>query len=137
MKKNKKRIYIVGLSLIIVASIVSILLVTRNVVGFDIAGVSQRDCVPYNVFVMKGDSDFSVDISWSTKAECVGFVLYGRDRGNLDMVAVDRVNRSKSKEHVVTLEQLLTTETYYFLIDSQEQAYGNEGIPLEFVLENL
>ncbi len=137
MKKNKKRIYIVGLSLIIVASIVSILLVTRNVVGFDIAGVSQRDCVPYNVFVMKGDNNFSVDISWSTKAECVGFVLYGRDRGNLDMVAVDRVNRSKSKEHVVTLEQLLTTETYYFLIDSQEQAYGNEGIPLEFVLENL
>jgi hypothetical protein len=112
-------------------------LVTRNADGFDIAGVSERDCVPYNVFIMKGEEDFSVDIKWSTKAECVGFVIYGRDRGNLDMVAIDRVNESQSKEHIVTLEQLLTTETYYFLINSQEQGYGNDGVPLEFVLEEL
>jgi hypothetical protein len=35
------------------------------------------------------------------------------------------------------LEQLLTTESYYFLINSQEQVYGNEGVPLEFILEEL
>jgi hypothetical protein len=137
MKRNKKRLYIIGVSLFVTVAIVSIFLVTRNAADFDIAGVSERDCVPYNVFVMKGDEDFSVDIEWSTKAECVGFVIYGRDRGNLDMVAVDRVNESQSKEHIVTLGQLLTTETYYFLIDSQEQVYGNEGVPLEFVLEEL
>jgi hypothetical protein len=137
MNKNKKRFYIVGISLIIVASIVSVLLVTRNVVGFDIAGVSERDCVPYNVFIMKGEDDFSVDIKWSTKAECVGFVLYGRDRSKLDMVAIDRLNSGKSREHLVTLEKLLTTERYYFLIDSQEKAYGNGGVPLEFVLAEL
>jgi hypothetical protein len=137
MNKNKKRFYIVGISLIIVASIVSVLLVTRNAVGFDIAGVSERDCVPYNVFIMKGEDDFSVDIKWSTKAECVGFVLYGRDRSKLDMVAIDRLNSGKSREHLVTLEKLLTTERYYFLIDSQEKAYGNGGVPLEFVLAEL
>jgi hypothetical protein len=137
MNKNKKRFYIAGISLIIVASIVSVLLVTRNVVGFDIAGVSERDCVPYNVFIMKGEDDFSVDIKWSTKAECVGFVLYGRDRSKLDMVAIDRLNSGKSREHLVTLEKLLTTERYYFLIDSQEKAYGNGGVPLEFVLAEL
>jgi hypothetical protein len=137
MKRNKKRLYIAGISLIVMIGIVSIFLVTRNAADFDIAGVSERDCVPYNVFVMKGEEDFSVDIEWSTKAECVGFVIYGRDRGNLDMVVVDRVNKSQSKEHIVTLEQLLTTESYYFLINSQEQVYGNEGVPLEFILEEL
>lgn len=137
MKWNKKRLYIVGISFVVVIGIVSVFLVTRNAVGFDIAGVSERDCVPYNVFVMKGEKDFSVDIAWSTKAECVGFVIYGSDRGNLDMVAVDRVNKSQSKEHIVTLDRLLTTETYYFLINSQEQVYGNNGVPLGFVLEEL
>lgn len=136
-KRKRKTFYIIGAISIVVISIVSVLLVTRNVVGFDVAGVSEGDCVPFNVFVMKGDNDFSAEIAWSTKAECIGFVLYGKDRGNLDMVAVDLVNKNKSKVHLVSLDQLLTSEVYYFLINSGEQAYGKNGIPLEFVLENL
>jgi hypothetical protein len=134
---NKNVFYIAGVFAILVVSFTTILLVTRNVVGFDIGGVSNRDCVPYNVFVQKGEKNYSTQITWSTKAECVGFVLYGRDRSNLDMVAVDLVNRSKSREHQVVLEQLLSKEIYYFLINSQEQAYGSNGVPLEFILDNL
>jgi len=137
MKKNRKILYVFVSILIIAVSLIAAVLVKRNVIGFDVKGISENNCVPYNVFIMKGESEFSADISWSTKAECVGFVLYGRDRGNLDMVAVDLVNESKSREHIVTLEQLLTTEVYYFLINSDEQTYGADGVPLEFVLENL
>ena len=134
---NRKRFYIlIGVSVFLIA-VSSALLITSNVIGFDILGTTSNDCVPYNVFVSRGEKNFSVDIVWSTKAECVGFVQYGRNRDNLDMVAVDVVNMRKSTEHSVTLEQLLTTEVYYFLINSQEQAYGNNGVPLEFVLENL
>jgi hypothetical protein len=136
-RERRKTFFIIGAISIVVVSVISVLLVTKSVVGFDIAGVSERDCVPYNVFILKGENDFSVDITWSTKAECVAFVLYGRDRSNLDMVAVDLVNKNKSRDHIVTLDQLLTTEVYYFLINSQEQAYGNNGVPLEFILENL
>ncbi len=136
-KRKRKTLYIVGAIFIVVVSVVSILLIRRNVVGFDVAGATERDCVPYNIFIMKGDNDYSVDITWSTRAECVGFVLYGKDRGNLDMVAVDLVNKSKSKVHTVSIDQLLTTEYYYFLINSGEEAYGKNGVPLEFVLENL
>ncbi len=136
-KGKRKTFYIIGAISIVVVSVVSILLVTRNVVGFDVAGVSERDCVPYNIFIMKGNNDFSANITWSTRVECVGFVLYGRDRGNLDMVAVDLVNKSKSKVHTVSIDQLLTTEVYYFLINSGEEAYGKNGVPLEFILENL
>lgn len=135
---NKKILYIFPMFILALAGIIfGILLLRREIVDLDIAGISKKDCVPYNVFIMKGENDFSVDITWSTKADCLGFIVYGRDRGSLNMIAVDRVNKSRSQEHIVTLEQLLTTETYYFLINSQEQAYGKDGVPLEFVLEDL
>jgi hypothetical protein len=135
---NRKKFCIIGGILsFILAAIGFLLIATRESAKVDVKGASQRECVPYNIFVMKGSNEYSVDIVWSTRAECVSFILYGRDRGNLDMVGVDLVNQSSSKEHTVTLDQLLTTETYYFLINSQEETYGNNGAPLEFVLENL
>lgn len=137
MNKRKKTFYIVSVAVFFTIAAFVAFWVTNNAVSFDIAGATERDCVPYNVFVMRGENDFSVNIEWSTRAECVGFVLYGRDRGNLDMVAVDLVNKTRSTEHIVTLDQLLTTEVYYFLINSQEQLYGNNGVPLQFVLEEL
>lgn len=134
---NRKVFYIAGGISIVLVSLASILLITRRVVGFDVVGISTRDCVPYNVFIEKGEKNYSVSIKWSTKAECIGFIQYGRDRYNLDMVAIDLDSKSKSKEHIVRIEQLLSKEVYYFLINSQEQAYGNNGVPLEFMLNNL
>jgi hypothetical protein len=134
---KRRRVFIlVGIAVLLI-SISSVLLITTNVIGFDILGTTSNDCVPYNVFVRRGPRNYSVEIVWATKAECVGFVQYGKSRDNLDMVGIDLINTRKSREHSVTIEQLLTTETYYFLINSQEQAYGNNGVPLEFVLENL
>lgn len=134
---NRNVFYIVGGISSVVISLAVILLVAKNVVGFDIGGASTRDCVPYNVFIQKSQKNHSADIIWNTKAECIGFVQYGRDRSNLDMVSIDLVNKSKSKVHSVSLDQLLGSEVYYFLINSQGQPYGNNGVPLEFVLENL
>ena len=134
---NRKIFYIGGAISVLVISIASILLITKNVVGFDVQGFSIRDCVPYNVFIRKGEEEHSANIVWSTKAECIGFVQYGRDSSNLDMVSVDLVNKSKSKDHIVTISQIMSTDIYYFLVNSQEQAYGSSGAPLEFVLGNL
>jgi hypothetical protein len=53
------------------------------------------------------------------------------------MVAVDLVNKSSSRDHNVTIDELLRKERYYFLVNSQDQAYGNNGSPLEFIIENL
>jgi len=103
----------------------------------EVKGIAEKDCVPYNIFVMPGENDYSVEISWKTRSECLGFVLYGQNRGNLDMVGVDLVNESSSKDHNVTIDGLLRKERYYFLVNSQDQAYGNNGSPLEFVIEDL
>ncbi len=113
------------------------LLFSKDTGELEVKGIAGKDCVPYNIFVMPGENDYSVEISWKTRSECLGFVLYGQDRGNLDMVGVDLVNESSSRDHNVTIEGLLRRERYYFLVNSQDQAYGNNGSPLEFVIENL
>jgi hypothetical protein len=137
MSNNKKKIYILSVVAFLLLAGGLFLLFSKDIEKLEVKGVAERDCVPYNIFVMPGDNDYSVEISWKTRSECLGFVLYGQDRGNLDMVGVDLVNASSSREHNVTIDGLLRKERYYFLVNSQDQAYGNNGSPLEFVIENL
>lgn len=137
MSNNKKKIYILSVFAFLLLGVGLFLLFSKDIEKLEVKGVAERDCVPYNIFVMPGDNDYSVEISWKTRSECLGFVLYGQDRGNLDMVGVDLVNASSSREHNVTIDGLLRRERYYFLVNSQDQAYGNNGSPLEFVIENL
>jgi hypothetical protein len=137
MSNNKKKIYILSVVAFLLLGVGLFLLFSKDIEKLEVKGIAERDCVPYNIFVMPGDNDYSVEISWKTRSECLGFVLYGQDRGNLDMVGVDLVNASSSREHNVTVDGLLRRERYYFLVNSQDQAYGNNGSPLEFVIENL
>jgi len=51
------------------------------------------------------------------------------------MIGVD--SNSKSKEHSVEIEKISSSEKYFFLINSDNQTYGNNGVPLEFSLKNL
>lgn len=134
---NKKKIYILSFVAFLLLASGLFLIFSKDVEELEVKGISEKDCIPYNIFVMPGDGDYSVEISWKTRSNCIGFILYGQDRGNLDMVGVDLVNESSSKEHNVTIEGLLRKERYYFLVNSQDQAYGNNGSPLEFVIENL
>ncbi len=137
MSKNKKKIYILAV-LAFVLLITGLFLLFRNdIEELEVKGVTGKDCIPFNIFVMPGETDYSVEISWKTRSECLGFILYGQDRGNLDMVAVDLVNKSSSRNHNVTIDRLLRKERYYFLVNSHDQAYGNNGSPLEFVIEDL
>jgi len=122
-------IFLVGLSLS--------LLFVKNTFGSNIFASLKRDCVPYNIFIDKGDAEYTVVIKWSTKKECVGFVQYGSVRDNLTSVGVDQTNKVRSKSHEVKLEKLLTTQRYYFLINSEEVAYGYNGKSLDFSLSEL
>lgn len=137
MLNKKKKIYILSVVAFLLLGTGLFLLFSKDDEELEVKGVAGKDCVPYNIFVMPSDMEYSVEISWKTRSECLGFVLYGRDRGNLDMVAVDLVNESSSKDHNVTIDALLRKERYYFLVNSQDQAYGNNGSPLEFVIEDL
>jgi hypothetical protein len=137
MSDKKKKVYILSVVALLFLGCGLFLLFSRDIDELEVKGIAEKDCVPYNIFVMPGENDYSVEISWKTRSECLGFVLYGQNRGNLDMVGVDLVNESSSKDHNVTIDGLLRKERYYFLVNSQDQAYGNNGSPLEFVIEDL
>lgn len=136
MRSSKLFIITAFLGLFIVG-ITSSLLFVRNTFGSDIFALAKKDCVPYNIFVEKGAQEYSTQITWSTKKECVGFVQYSSQRDNLNLVAIDQKNKVKSKTHEVVIEKLLTTQKYYFLINSDNVAYGYNGTALDFSLENL
>lgn len=134
---SKKTFILTGFVGILLVGISSCILFVNTTFGSDILALAEKSCVPYNVFVEKGSAEYSVKINWNTRKECVGFIQYGSDRNNLDLVGVDLENKAKSKIHSVTIEKLLTTQRYYFLINSDEKSYGYNGSALDFSLENL
>jgi len=109
--KNKWVITIVVL--IVFISVIS-LFVIKSSASQD--SVYVEGCTPYNIEIEKGKSPSSVIISWKSKEKCSAYVLYGKEVGGLDMVAVDLENEIKSNEHKVTIQNLVSTKKYYFVI---------------------
>ena len=135
---SKKVLIIVGcIAFILTMSSLFLLLKKDRVGSFDSLYEPQNECTPYNVFVEKGEDEFSVIIDWETTAECAGLVQYGIDRNDIDRVGFDVEGNLKSKKHRVVLDKLLTKSKYYFLIDSERKGYGNNGVPLEFVISEM
>lgn len=114
----------------------SVLLLTREADSFSLFNRSDS-CTPHNVFVQRGDTDYSVVITWYTHGKCIGYVNYGLDIDRLDRIGVDVSEKVSSNFHRVVLEKLLTKQSYYYLINSDGVKYGNSNIPLEFILESL
>lgn len=134
---NKRVFTVTAIVSFFIVIITTGIILTKGVKSFDLFGNLKRDCVPYNVFISKGDVEYSANISWLTKGECIGFIIYGNEREYLNMVGVDLENSVKSKEHKVILEKLVVSDNYYFLINSEEKSYGFNGSQIEFSLGNL
>lgn len=134
----KKKIFSLFIALtLVVVSISAFLFFKSNVKSYDTLFTKQQGCTPYNLFVQRGDDDFSVRITWLTKDKCMGFVQYGLDRGELNRIGLDTENVSKASSHRVVLDKLLAKERYFFIINSDNTGYGRDGSPLEFLLEDL
>jgi hypothetical protein len=126
-------------NLIIILSIVLVILGVSTVFVFKARGSDDRvlvtGCVPFNVSISRGE-EYQAIIEWSTEDECLGYVMYGDDRSNLDYIAIDR-NDISSMNHSVIIDRLLPSKNYFFLIYSGENSFGNKGIPLSFSLSSL
>lgn len=131
MKSNW--IIIVGAFLIL--PLVVYLFVFKSSASQDLTYV--EGCIPFNVEIKKGREKNSVDISWKSKEECSSYILYGKEMRGLEMVGVDLVNDTQSKEHTVTITSLVSTRKYYFAIVSNGVSYGKEGLPLQFSIDSL
>ena len=121
---------------LIIASCIGCLLIAVGIVGFLFEGSGSSSCDPFNVFLSK-TGDNSVKISWSTNDACLGYILYGESSYEIERVAVNTDNLEKAKEHSVEVGNLLTTNSYYFIVVSGEEPYGNDGKPIAFSLTDL
>ncbi len=95
------------------------------------------ECTPYNVKIERGKEENSVYISWLSKEKCSGYILYGSEMKDLNMVGVDLVNEVESKNHMVEVKSLVSSKLYYFSIISNGMSYGKEGLPLQFSIISL
>ena len=94
-------------------------------------------CTPYNVEIRKGVEENSVDILWKSKEKCSGYILYGKELKGLEMVGVDIENGIQSKDHIITLKQLINSKEYFFSIVSDGISFGKDGLPLRFAIDSL
>ena len=99
--------------------------------------ITIEGCTPYNVNIGKTDQENSVKISWKSKEDCSGYLLYGKEMRGLDMVGVDLKIEVQSKEHEIVLNSLVSSKMYYFTIISNGISYGKEGLPLQFSITSL
>ncbi len=133
---NRKIFIITGVFSVVVIVLSSILLLSKEVGSFNPFS-SNSSCTPYNVFVSKGEVEYSAQIEWYTKGKCIGFVRYGKDISKMENVSLDSLGGSRENFHKVVIEKLVSSERYYYLITSGDQSYGSNGAPLQFTLDNL
>jgi hypothetical protein len=127
-------------NLIIIVGSVLIFLGLLTVFVYKARGSNERNivsgCVPYNVTVIKGQKEYDAIVEWYTQEECLGYISYGYDRKRLNSIALDNENLS-SRYHSVLINKLSPSQTYFFLIHSGDNSYGNKGVPLSFSLSSL
>lgn len=87
-------------------------------------------CTPHSVNIDEvGQTSFHV--SWSTDAECSGYVMYGDYLDEVDNMALSEDSLLKVFNQNATVEGLDPSFTYYIYIVSGENVYGDdEGRPL-------
>lgn len=127
--------------LYIFTGVLAVVLVLATFFVFKVFGsenlLSVSGCTPYNVKIERGEDSKSVFISWLSKEKCSGYILYGSEMKDLNMVGVDLKNDIESKNHIVEIKSLVSSKLYYFSIISDGMSYGKEGLPLQFSINSL
>lgn len=126
--------------IIVIFGVLLILGVSLSVIVFKVSGSNDstyiEGCTPYNIDIERGESS-EVYISWKTKDKCSGYIVYGSEMKDLDMVAVDLENEIASKDHRIVIKGLVSSKEYYFSIVSEDIEYGKSGLPLRFSIDSL
>jgi len=88
-------------------------------------GADESDA-PQNVRITNINSS-AFSVSWTTRKETSGFVIYGESERDLKKIENDELDRGTL--HHVSISGLDASKTYYFKINSESYEYDNNGIP--------
>lgn len=99
----------------------------QNILG---KSAQTENCIPYNVNILK-ESTSKVTIKWETSAKCIGLVKYGLSIKEFPYQVISQSSQ-KSNEHQVSIDKIQPGYNYYYIIVSDNQEYGIDGLPLTF-----
>lgn len=134
MSMRRKIIFTISVVFIVIS--VCIYFFVFKASGSDSA-VSIEGCNPYNVEVKKAEGANSVVISWRSKESCPGYVIYGSEMKDLNLVGIDLEGGVKGSEHTVVIDALISSKVYFFSIVSDGVTYGKDGLPISFSISSL
>ena len=76
-------------------------------------------------------TDTSFTVEWKTREAVSGYVKYGPTSSSINLMAQDERGTSPSKRHKVMVSGLSRGQKYYFIVMSDEIAFGRDGVPME------
>ena len=121
---KKKRIpTLIGLVLLVSSVVLGVHLINQRQM-FRLQ--AKDETTPKNVRI-SNITDSSFSISWTTDYETRGFVKWGEKSPN--SIATDTIDpNNKTKNHYLTLENLVKNKNYYFNINSEGVDYNSNGL---------
>jgi hypothetical protein len=121
---RKKRIpTLIGLIILVSSIILGVQLINQRQM-FRLQ--AKDETTPKNVRI-SNITDSSFSISWTTDYETKGFVKWGEKSTN--SIVPDTIDpNNKTKNHYLTLENLVKNKNYYFIINSEGVDYNSNGL---------
>ena len=100
----------------------------RDVLGVE-DSVGQYSCEPLDVEIVDVEAT-SLRVKWHTSQECLGLVKYGSNMETINFMALDEEGHKSKREHLVKIDNLKPSMTYYLVIHSDGKDYGAQSGPV-------
>ncbi len=128
---NKRIPTFLGIGVLVASIFVTSVLVKNGVLFTSRAGPTDN---PENIRI-SNISDSSFTVSYSTQADVIGSITFGKDK-NLGQTALDERDEKSDtvtnhKIHSVTVKNLTPSTKYFFNIISSQNTFSNNGIPFD------
>jgi hypothetical protein len=118
------------LTLSIIITVFLLVLIGRDFLFSYFDDDSTESCNPYNILVEEVET-YKVNISWQTDDKCIGYVKYGLSINDLPYQSISNSSQ-KGSEHLVKIDKVQPGFNYYYIVVSDNQEYGVNGLPLTF-----
>ena len=129
---RKYKFLVLGLLALVILSVILVvnwMYLSKTSVDKD---VYVGDYTPYSVkFTSIGRDSFTIE--WKTKKSTIGYIKYGFDPQNIDIIEQGS-NEGFRKHHKVTVKDLEPGQTYFVEVYSNGQAFGMDGKSLKVSL---
>lgn len=91
---------------------------------------AESDSTPIDLRISEISKN-SFSLEWETDGLNSGYILYGENPEDLNLVGLDVKGSNKYTNHLVTIIRLKPKTSYYYVVISEEETYLSGGHPFE------